>query len=287
MKTLLCCIARMENDYIREWVEYNKNIGFDKICLFDNNYDGEQNFHDVIGDYIENGYVILKDYRNKIACQLDAYTECYSEYGNEYDWIAFFDSDEFLTFYKHKSVSEYLSDERFNGFYAIRINWSVYGDNDMLYNDGRPLLERFKYPISVYHYSHSDNIENTKFKTIIRGHQIISLNGGYGFSFICPHRANIYPVCDNVGNVVNFKDDRILPNYGLACLRHYNTKTAREYCNKIRRGFPDHDVTLIKGREEYLIKNVFFVVNDITPEKVQIFKDVLGVDVSYLLNNNQ
>ena len=104
MKTLLYAIGRMENDYIREWVEYNKNIGFDKICLFDNNFDGEQDFHGVIGDYIDSGYVILKNYRNKICCQLEAYTECYAEYGNDYDWLAFFDCDEFLTFSIHKNI---------------------------------------------------------------------------------------------------------------------------------------------------------------------------------------
>lgn len=280
MKTLLCCIARMENDYIREWVEYNKNIGFDKICLFDNNFDGEQNFHDVIGDYIESGYVILKDYRNRICCQLQAYTECYSEYGNEYDWIAFFDSDEFLTFYKHKSVSEYLSDEMFNGFYAIKINCLMYGDNDMLYNDGRPLLERFKYPTPIY----KPNIPNNLVQSIIRGGQKIKVSDDdYGFIFMTPGGGNIYPCCDGGGRERLPNELSFPPNYEYACLRHYSTKTAREYCSKIRRGFPDHDITLYPNREPWLIENCFFAVNDVTPEKVQIFKDVLGVDVSYLL----
>ena len=258
MRTLLCAIGRMENDYMREWVEYNKNIGFTNICLFDNNFDGEQDFRDVIGDYIESGYVILKDYRNRICCQLEAYTECYAEYGNEYDWLAFFDCDEFITLMYHKNVSDYLSDEMFNGFYAIKLNWALYGDNDMLYNDGRPLIERFKYPIPTNKPTHNGDIENA-------------------------HLVNIYPACNNAGKKVTFTDRMIPTSYEYAYLRHYSTKTAREYCNKIRRGFPDHDITAFKNREEYLIERVFFTTNDITPEKVQIFKDVLGVDVSYLL----
>ena len=47
MKTLLCCIGRRENDYIREFVEYNKVLGFTNICLYDNNYNGEEDFHEV------------------------------------------------------------------------------------------------------------------------------------------------------------------------------------------------------------------------------------------------
>ena len=68
MKTLLCCIGRKENQYIREYVEWYKNLGFTNIVLIDNNYDGEEDFHDAIGDYIDSGYVILKDYRNKVKC---------------------------------------------------------------------------------------------------------------------------------------------------------------------------------------------------------------------------
>ena len=93
IRTLLCCIGRKENQYIREFVEYNKMAGFTNICLFDNNYDGEDDFKEVIGDYIDEGYVILKDYRNRQVCQVDAYNESYQEYKNQYDWIAFFDCD--------------------------------------------------------------------------------------------------------------------------------------------------------------------------------------------------
>ena len=280
MKTLLCCIARMENDYIREWVEYNQNIGFTNICLYDNNFDGEQDFHDVIGDYIENGYVILKDYRNRICCQLEAYTECYAEYGNDYDWLAFFDCDEFITFYKHKNISDYLSDKMFDHFYAIKINCLNYGDNDMLYNDGRPVIERFKYPAPIYHFVNNNELV----QSIIRGGQKIKLHeNDDGFIFLTPGGADIYPCCNGAGHECSFNEFAFPPNYEYACLRHYSTKTAREYCNKIRRGFPDHDIELYPNREPWLIENVFFKQNDITPEKVQIFKDVLGVDVSHLL----
>ena len=70
-------------------------------------------------------------------------------------------------------------------------------------------------------------------------------------------------------------------NYEMAYLRHYATKTAREFCNKMKRGYPDQ--IFDKAKWENLIVNKFFSINDVTPEKVQIFKDVLDVDVSYLL----
>jgi hypothetical protein len=62
-KILLVCIAKMENNYIREFVEYYKKQGFDNICLLDNNDPDGERFEDVINDYIESGFVILKDVR--------------------------------------------------------------------------------------------------------------------------------------------------------------------------------------------------------------------------------
>ena len=62
-KVLLCCIAKLENLYIKEFVEYYKKLGFDNICLYDNNDEDGEHFEDVINDYIESGYVILKNVR--------------------------------------------------------------------------------------------------------------------------------------------------------------------------------------------------------------------------------
>ena len=36
MKTAVIAIAKNENHYIREWVEYNKGIGFTNVILYDN-----------------------------------------------------------------------------------------------------------------------------------------------------------------------------------------------------------------------------------------------------------
>ena len=86
----------MENNYIREFVEHHKSIGFDNIVLYDNNDIDGEHFEDVISDYINSGYVILKDQRGKELVQIPSYTDCYNIYKDKYDWIAYFDIDEFL-----------------------------------------------------------------------------------------------------------------------------------------------------------------------------------------------
>jgi hypothetical protein len=36
MKVVIVAIAKMEQDYIEEWVKYNLHIGIDRIFLYDN-----------------------------------------------------------------------------------------------------------------------------------------------------------------------------------------------------------------------------------------------------------
>ena len=275
IRTLLCCIGRKENQYIREFVEYNKVAGFTNICLFDNNYDGEDDFKDVLGDYIDSGYVILKDYRNKQVCQNDAYNECYQTYKNDYDWIAFFDCDEFVTFGNSgiTSIGMALSDERFNGYDMIHINWLMYNDNELLHNDGRPVMLRFQKVVEPIDFRRAfPNIpENFHIKSIVRG-------GLEGVVFDNPHTPNgIESCCDSTGNKVD-SNAKLQPyNYTFLFLRHYSDKTIDEYIDKITRGFPDQ--VLKPELFEYLIKERFFKSNKPTREKLAIVKERLEIDL--------
>lgn len=38
MKTALVCIAKDEDDYLKEWVDYHLRIGFDEIFVYQNNW---------------------------------------------------------------------------------------------------------------------------------------------------------------------------------------------------------------------------------------------------------
>lgn len=284
MKTLLCCIGRKENRYIREFVEYYKEIGFTHICLYDNNYEGEEHFEDVIGDYVDEEYVTLVDYRGQTSCQMRAYNECYIKYGNEYDWIAFFDCDEFLTFAttEIKTISQALSDKRFDGFNMIYVNWKVYGDNGMVEDDGRPVLERFVVPLKPFDKIMPEtNVKiNSYVKPIVRG-------GLKRVFFNSPHTPKTMDKCCNPSGkevaVVRTTDEI---DYSYMYLRHFMTKTINEYIHKLKRGYPDlppPDEKHIKSVYEKGARTIFFFVNKATPEKIKIIKECIGIDLVCLL----
>ena len=63
-KIALFCIAKMENDYIRFFVEYYKNLHFDKIFIYDNNNTDGEKFEEVINDYIQS--ILLPHRKNSL-----------------------------------------------------------------------------------------------------------------------------------------------------------------------------------------------------------------------------
>ena len=48
IKICICTIAKNENRYIKEYVEYYKKYGVDKIYLYDNNNPNGERFEEVI-----------------------------------------------------------------------------------------------------------------------------------------------------------------------------------------------------------------------------------------------
>ena len=90
LKVALCAIAKNENLYIREWVEFYKNIGISKVIINDNNDKEGERFDVVINDYIEDGFVDINDMRGIVkndprygySIQGQAYEHCYDNYHN-------------------------------------------------------------------------------------------------------------------------------------------------------------------------------------------------------------
>ena len=277
MKTLLCAVGRLENRYIREWVEYHKKLGFTNICLCDNNRDGEEYFEEVIGDYIKDGFVILKDYRNKENFQHECYRECYFEYESEYDWIAILDVDEFLTFINHSTIDEYLGQEKFNDFDMIHVNWMGYGDCERLYYEDEPVLSRFPFPVQPLNYqTNTIYPSNCQIKSIIRGGRKDkskwenTVHTPTPNTMKCCSASGIECESNAIFNPIDFSE---------AFIRHYSVKSIDEYCDKLKRGFADSKDVDDQKTERLvgLLSGVFFRSCSFTEEKAKIIENKLKI----------
>ena len=148
MITAVCAIARLENHYIREWVNYYISIGFDKIILYDNNEIDGENLIDPIKDYVDSGQLDLINARGKKGYQVEAYNDCFQKYKDEVDWILFVDIDEFIAFDEEKpfNIKEFInSNDKFKNCDIIKFIWSHYTDNDLItvQDNNYSVLKRF------------------------------------------------------------------------------------------------------------------------------------------------
>ena len=260
-RVLLCAIAKMENPYLREWVEHHKRLGFDNIVLFDNNdVDGEC-FDEVIGDYIQNGYVIVEDVRGKSEQQSPCYMKCYYDYGKYYDWIAFFDIDEFMQFDDPKmEIHEYLKHMRFMDYNCVRLCWKNYTDSGLTrVKDGNYSVTRF-----------TEWVPSRCCKSIIRT--------GLQLQVIKAHGGTPVKPCDAAGKPCwndekpSFAKIGTKPRYKRAWLNHYRCKTIEEYMRfKMFRLYPDQPQE--KAKKE-LTFDFFCVDNKWTKEKKQVAKEI-------------
>ena len=265
MKVALCCIGRLENQYAVEFVEWYKKLGFDKIFIYDNNHDGEEYFEDVLQSYIDDGFVEIINYRNLQAAQLMAYNNCYQNHGNEYDWIAFFDFDEFLTLVKDKDIKSYLS--HFDGFQGVKINWMVYTDSNLIKSDGRGVLERFTTPMEYDKCVTYKFPENYHVKSILRTRNGFVWNG-------TPHNINGAKYADSDGNETNDSPFQKY-SYESAYIKHFTTKTIEEFINgKYKKGTADRDIKSFKNTTYGSIDS-FFKVNERTKEKDEYINSII------------
>ena len=129
MKVALCGIAKNENRYINEWLDYHIGLGVDKVFIYDNNDpNGEK-----ITDVVHNDNVTVIDYRGKKYAQSIAYSDCFEKHHEEFDWIIYIDIDEFIVLEEPlKTIKDFLSLNVFNHADIIRLNWIHFSDNEQL-----------------------------------------------------------------------------------------------------------------------------------------------------------
>lgn len=252
MKIATCTITRLGNKYLREYIEYYKSIGVDKMYFYDNNRPNEEKVADEIGDYAENGFVEIIDWGNKTGkVQELAYQDCYDKYGKEFDWIGMIDDDEYVTIKSGESLKNFLSKEIFFNKNGVCFPMLNYCDSDIIINESNKRL-------NVYtQLAFLDNIWTASFyKTFVRGNlnvrylELRDENNNVIFGCCCH-----VPIVDGIiGN--NFVDcdgnllvedkanglDITFNQYAVsnAFLKHIPTGCIDDFIKmKRRRGWPD------------------------------------------------
>ena len=270
MIVALCAILRTENRYLAEWLDYHLALGFDHIYLCDNAQDGEERAEEIVNaDPKYKDVVTIYPYFNRKAQQVKAYTECYRERNLEFDWMAFLDIDEFLTFSNkstYSNIHDYLHDMKDAD--EVLLNWMTFGDNGWVNDNGQSVLKRFIKPLpltfSPFNFRGKMPI-NFLVKQILRK--------GLPINQILPHASE--PIIGHEIKVVDgdgrqISSSAIQPKYTfLTCyVRHFYTKSIEEFIKgKLsRRVGGDRDCVLYD-------LSMFFLYNRITIKKLIIYNE--------------
>ena len=121
-RTCICTLGKQENRYIREFVEYYYKIGVDKINLYDNNNMNGERFEEVIGDFIKSGFVRILNWRGKKLPQLKAMNDCYKKNYKKFNWLMFYDIDEYISLADYSNIKYFLNEKKFSSCQLILCN---------------------------------------------------------------------------------------------------------------------------------------------------------------------
>jgi hypothetical protein len=205
MKVALTCIAKDEDYYITEWMDYHLYLGFDKIFVYQNDWK-----LNIDSPFIE------KIQFDGLGRQEESYNNFISNYSDEFDWVAFMDVDEFLVLKVHDNIKEFLHE--YKDFNGVAINWYLFGDNNHSTLTGDySVLKRFT--------KRAKKIDN-HVKCIVK-----------------PKAISKYRIhCPNDDSVVDTDKRMVLGpfnyngNDNIAQINHYFTKTKPEWDKKLLRG---------------------------------------------------
>jgi hypothetical protein len=221
MKTALVCIAKNEDNYIEEWIDYNIKLGFDHIFVYANDWHYTT----------KRTNVTVINIPGEIQ-QVRAYNNFKTNLSNNFKWAAFFDVDEFLVLNKHNNLKEFLFD--YSDCNAIGINWAIFGNNGHETVSGKyNVLERFtKRNVQSFE-------PNSHIKSIVQ--------------LPCNHPQdvhNIHGTWFNLNKEPRNSAYNKPVDWSVAQLNHYFTKSTEEFMRKCQRGRADYAVN--RKFEEYL-----------------------------------
>jgi len=263
LKICLCVIGKRENRYVKEFVEHYKKIGYNKIFIYDNNEINDEKFEDVIQDEIDKGFASIINYRGLKGRQVLSYKDCYKNNNKNYDWLSFFDFDEFLELNPpFTKIQDYLGIKKFKKCQNIKINWVYYDNNTNLYYENKPLEQRLTTKIKL----------GRCIKSTVRGN--LSIN--YWSKFGNPHTSlNKFVSCSGSGKIINYSASIYTPpDVKLAYLKHYHIKSFEELCIKINRGNADSSNKLLNEK----IKK-FFDSHKSDKNKLKIMKNIFNISI--------
>jgi hypothetical protein len=210
IKVAICVIAKFEDHYLEEWLDYNQKLGFDKVLMYQNDWRTDLE-HPILEKGICDGPSIQTPLYNLVLKD-----------NTEYDWIAFIDCDEYIVLKKHNNIKE-LIEEYKDRTDVIGLNWFKYGNLGIENRECNSLIKMF-----------------TKRNKTPDQHIKVIVNKNIGPIMALPHNTRKESM-DTNGNKFLGPFNPNGPT-DVAYINHYYSKTKEDWILKCKRGRADCNI---------------------------------------------
>ena len=215
IKPVIVCVAKLEGDYIEEWVKYHLALGITRIYLYDN--EDTSTYHSILRKYADRLTIhhIPHNNRNQ-AVQYTVLDHFAFNYyiSDDITHIIHIDIDEFIVLKKHANIIEFIEEYITGDCAGIGMNWRFFGSSGHLEKSNEPVTQRF---------TRCDVNGNMHIKTIFNKTQLQH--------FCTPHNIKT----QSGYHIKSTNGDRIVGpfNYNIdhsvIQLNHYKSKTLPEF----------------------------------------------------------
>jgi FkbM family methyltransferase len=257
----IACVAVVRNEarFIAEFVAWQFIIGFDTVVLLDNgSTDGT-----VAAAQAVRGDVRIIDWPMAAAdYQMRGYEHACAVLAGAFDWLAFFDADEFLVLPEGVSLQTVLA--RCADADAVGVPWAVFGSSGRVEATSGLVIETFT------RRGEESFAPNRHIKSIVRPGRVLGALNPHGF-----HVAGRYAGLD--GRTLNFSGPGILadrPDFSFGKLHHYFGKSREDWQQKLRRGY--HDI--VRSDADFLTHDVNGVMDDSAARLAAVVRARLSPD---------
>lgn len=226
MRTCIHTLVLNEHLFIKEWVDYHLNLGFDTIFIYEDY--GSKSHKDIFKDYDSvvirsiKDTNINKEYYNSCTGQIQCMKLFLKELknNNEYDWCLFCDCDEFLMFEDGYDLYKLLNE--FKDYAGIWLAWKMYNANGHIKRPTGNVVDNYTNVIEFKDRGIDGNTSYNK-KSFVN----IKLAKDFKTNHI---------IFGGVDTEFNNKDNA-KKTYSKAWLNHYFSKSWEDFCDRmINRG---------------------------------------------------
>lgn len=233
IKPVIVCLAKLENDYIYEFIKYHIHLGFDMIYLYDN--EDVPTYEKLLKPKFGDKLVVTHTPGNEgIPIQFQVLRHFMNNYidTNGITHVAHIDIDEFVTLKKHKNIKEFINEYITTDLNDIKcagigMNWRFFGSNGHTEKTNIPVTQRFT-KCEVKGNSHVKTLFN---KDLVRTFETVHS--------VIPFNEKEYPIKNSVNEIMSGPQNENI-DFSIIQLNHYKCKTLTEFRYIRTRGSPDH-----------------------------------------------